>query len=188
MTETIPVPVPVTTDPGTRPTLTTPRLTLAPHTLADYDESCRLWGDADVVRYISGTPSTRGEVWQRLLRYAGHWALLGYGYFVVREAASGRFVGEVGLADFHRDIDPPLTAPEAGWVLLPEMQGKGYATEALKAVLAWGERARGMTRFQAIVDERHAASIAVAARCGFAESHRATFLGESVLVLARTGG
>ncbi|MEQ9812592.1 MAG: GNAT family N-acetyltransferase [Azospirillaceae bacterium] len=176
------------TEPGTRPTLTTPRLSLAPHTLADYEDSCRLWGDAEVVRYISGTPSTRSEVWQRLLRYAGHWELLGYGFFVLREAATGRFVGEVGLADFHRDIEPPLTAPEAGWVLVPEMQGRGYATEALAAVLAWGERARGMTRFQAIVDERHAASIAVAARCGFTESHRADFHGDAVVVLDRAAG
>jgi len=45
-----------------------------------------------------------------LLRYAGHWALAGYGYWIVEERESGRPVGEVGLADFRREISPPLAA------------------------------------------------------------------------------
>jgi RimJ/RimL family protein N-acetyltransferase len=71
------------------PLLTTSRLTLRPHTRDDFLESYAMWSDPEVIRYIGGKPFTREEVWARLLRYAGHWAMLGYGYWVVREKESG---------------------------------------------------------------------------------------------------
>src|SRR3546814_17524593 len=49
-------------------------------------------------------PLSPEEAWNRLLRYAGHWTLLGYGIFAVVEKASGRFIGETGIADFHRGL------------------------------------------------------------------------------------
>ena len=101
-------------------TLTTPHLTLRPHTRDDFLDSFSMWSDPEVVRYIGGKPFTREEVWARLLRYAGHWALLDYGYWVVRETDTGRFVGEVGFADFQREIEPSLAGtPEMGWALSP---------------------------------------------------------------------
>jgi len=75
-----------------------------------------------------------------LLRYAGHWALLGYGYWVAEEKSTGAFVGELGFADYKRDLQPALPeVPEAGWVLMPWAHGKGYATEAVRAIALWGD-------------------------------------------------
>ena len=88
----------------------TDRLILRPHVREDFDESYALWSDETVTRFIGGKPFSREEVWTRLLRYAGHWALLGYGYWVIREKNSGRFVGEIGFADYQREIEPPLIA------------------------------------------------------------------------------
>jgi RimJ/RimL family protein N-acetyltransferase len=90
------------------PALDTGRLTLRGHTPDDFDECAAMWGDPQVTRYIGGRPSTQEEVWTRLLRYAGMWALLGLGYWVVRERETGRFVGEVGFSDFRREMTPPL--------------------------------------------------------------------------------
>ncbi len=115
------------------PELETDRLILRPHVREDFDESYALWSDETVTRFIGGKPFSREEVWSRLLRYAGHWALLGYGYWVIREKNSGRFVGEIGFADYQRDIEPPLGAPEIGWALMPSMHGIGYATEDHRA-------------------------------------------------------
>jgi RimJ/RimL family protein N-acetyltransferase len=62
----------------------------------------------------------RGRGLRRLLRYVGHWAVLGFGYWVVEEKASGEFVGETGFADYRREMKPSLDgAPEIGWVLTP---------------------------------------------------------------------
>src|SRR5258706_15414003 len=113
------------------PTFETPRMIFRPHGLEDFEDCAAMWADPLVARYLSGKPSTREESWARLTRYAGHWKLLGFGYWAVREKASGRFVGDVGLSNFHRDITPSLDGqPEAGWVLTSSAQGLGFATEA----------------------------------------------------------
>jgi RimJ/RimL family protein N-acetyltransferase len=62
---------------------------------------------------------------------------LSYGYWAVEEKTSGRYVGELGFADFKRDIVPSIEGmPELGWALVPQFHGKGYATEALRAAVA----------------------------------------------------
>ncbi len=107
------------------PEIITDRLRMRRHLIDDFDASLAMWSDPAVTRYIGGRPSTAEEVWSRLLRYVGHWELLGYGYWVVVDRASRRFIGEVGFADFRREINPPLDAPEAGWVLASWAAGNG---------------------------------------------------------------
>lgn len=160
------------------PSVDTERLTLRGHRLEDFEESFAMWGNPDVTRHIGGKPSTREECWARLLRYVGHWDVLGFGYWVVREKATGRFLGEVGLADFQRDIQPSLGgAKEAGWALVPEAQGKGYATEAVRAMLAWADGRFGPERIVCLIDPGNAASVKVADRCGFREFALGTYKG-----------
>jgi RimJ/RimL family protein N-acetyltransferase len=95
------------------PTLETERLSLEGHKLQDLPDCRALWMDPMVTRFIGGKPSTSQEVWHRLLRYVGHWAVLGFGYWVASEKASGRFVGEVGFADWKRDLDPAVGSPSS---------------------------------------------------------------------------
>src|ERR1041384_8238346 len=122
------------------PVLETERLTLRGHRAGDLEDSLAMWSDPRVTQHITGKPFNREEVWARLLRYLGHWQVMGYGLWVVSERATGRFIGEVGLADFKREL--PISfdgAPEAGWVLGSPAHGQGYATEAMSAVLAWAD-------------------------------------------------
>ncbi|HEX5753099.1 MAG TPA: GNAT family N-acetyltransferase [Archangium sp.] len=171
------------------PDIDTERLTMRCSRLEDFEDSHALWSDPQVVRYITGKPSTSEETWFRLLRNAGHWQLLGFGYWVVREKSTGRFVGEVGLADFRRDITPSLGgAREAGWVLAPWAQGKGFATEAVRAGLRWAEERFGPERVVCLIDPRNEASVKVAHRCGFREFARSTYKGEPSMMLERLPG
>jgi RimJ/RimL family protein N-acetyltransferase len=126
-------------------------------------------------------------VWSKLLRYVGHWRLLGFGYWVVVERASGRFVGEVGLADFRRELSPPLgDGPEAGWVLASWAHGAGFATEAVQAAIAWGEGRFGAgARMTSVIDPENLASIRVALKCGFKELRRTTYKGSAAVVFER---
>jgi len=170
------------------PALTTERLTLRGHRRDDFDALAALWGDPQTVRHISVKPSTPAESWARLMNSAGHWALQGFGFWAVEERASGRYLGDIGLADFKRGLGPRFDGtPEAGWVLAGECHGKGYATEAVQAALAWGEAAIGLRRCVCMIAPEHAASLRVAEKCGFRPFAEAEFKGSPVMLLERLG-
>lgn len=164
----------------------TERLTMRPHCLDDFAASAKLWADDDVVRHITGRPSTREESWGRLLRYIGQWQALGFGYWVVSETASGAFVGEVGFGEYHREIEPPLEGiPELGWVVMPAAQGKGYATEAVRAAISWAQEHLAATRTACIIDPENRVSIRVAEKCGFRFVRETTYRGQPTLLFER---
>ena len=166
------------------PVLETARLTLRAHRASVLDAVLALWSDPGVVRHIGGIPATREEAWGRLLRYAGHWALAGHGFWQIRERATDRCVGDVGLADFQRGLALAFdTAPEVGWVLAPWSHGAGYATEAMTAVLAWAAPAHPRT--VCIIHPDNAASLRLAAKLGYRELGRDTYHGSPVVAFER---
>ena len=168
------------------PILETERLILRRHRAGDLADCAAMWAEPEIVRHISGRPSTIEESWGRLLRYVGHWALLGFGYWVVEERATGAFLGEVGFADYRRDIEPRLDGmPELGWVLASHAHGRGFATEAARAVIAWGDAHLGAAHIACIVAPEHTASIRVAEKCGFRLLQATTYKGEPTLMFMR---
>ncbi len=172
--------------PSDIPVLETPRLRLRGHAIADFAGLAALWADPAVTRHISGKPSTPEESWARLLRYVGHWALQGFGFWAIEERASGAYVGETGFADFRRQMEPALGAtPEIGWVLSGAVHGKGYATEAVQAALAWGDAQWGSRPTVCIVAPDNLASIHVARKCGYRERERGSYRGEPTIIFER---
>jgi len=155
------------------PILETDRLILRPHLLSDYADCLALWSAPNTVRFIGGKVQSEQEVWFRLLRYAGMWALLGFGFWVFEEKATGRYVGEGGLLDARRGIAALDGKPEIGWVLTPDAGGKGYATEAVRAVTRWADSVLKVPVTACIIEPENVASIGVAAKCGYAEASRA---------------
>ncbi|WP_342251170.1 GNAT family N-acetyltransferase [Sphingomonas sp. OTU376] len=124
--------------------LDTARLTIRPHLLDDYRDLCGLYRDQAVTRYIRGLSADGEEAWHRLLRHIGHWRALGYGMFAVRRRSDGRLIGKVGLADFHRGLGAGFDGqPEAAWLFEGEAHGKGFAAEAMPAVLEWFDATSG---------------------------------------------
>jgi RimJ/RimL family protein N-acetyltransferase len=181
---------------GEVPVIETERLRLRGHRPEDFADSAKMWADPTVTRYIGGKPLSEEEVWTRLLRYVGHWCWLGFGYWLVEEKATGSFAGEMGFADWKRDITPSFHGvPEVGWVFATRVHGKGYATEAVRAALTWGDARFGINhlgwdysrlwRMVCIIHPEHARSIRVAQKCGFQELQRTTYQGEPTILFAR---
>ncbi len=168
------------------PVLQSDRLRLRAPTLDDFAQSYAMWSDPLVTRFIAGRPSTREEVWARLLRYIGHWHAMGYGYWVVETAETGDFVGEVGFGDYRRDIVPSLDGiPEIGWVLTPRAQGRGLGYEAARTALAWRDAALPRGETVCIVAPEHAPSLRIAEKLGFRVSGNAIYHGDPTVVLRR---
>lgn len=150
------------------PTLETARLTLRPHHVDDYAACRSLWADAQVVQHIGGVPQDAQAVWFRLLRYAGMWAMLGYGMWAIEDRDSGAFLGEAGLLSAARGLPELDGVPEAGWVLTPAAWGRGVASEAMTAVLTWADAQVEAPSLRCIIHPDNAASIKVAEKLGFA--------------------
>lgn len=168
------------------PVLETDRLRLRAHRLEDFGDCLALWSDPEVTRFIGGKPLCGEEVWARILRYAGHWKMLHYGYWLIEEARSGRFVGELGFADFKRQIDPSFEGiPEIGWALIPWAQGKGYATEALRRAVIWGDGHFGGAATGCLINPDNGASIRVAEKGGYQEYCRTFYKDHPAVVYRR---
>jgi RimJ/RimL family protein N-acetyltransferase len=171
------------------PVLETERLNLRGHHLDDFALSAAMWADPIVTRHF-GHSLTEEESWTRFLRYVGHWALLGFGYWVVEEKATGDFIGEMGFADYKRDIQSSVPlAPEIGWVFSSASHGKGYATEAVRAALSWADKQSSVpfhsSRTTCIIHPDNVPSIRVAEKCGYREFERTSYKGHSAILFVR---
>jgi RimJ/RimL family protein N-acetyltransferase len=166
--------------------LETARLILRPFRAGDVDAQAAMMGDAQVMRYLGGQPLTREEAWRKLLCGNGLWSLFGYGYWAVERREDGRMIGQVGFADFKRDIVPATeTIPEMGWLFAAAASGQGYATEAAAAALAWADSVLDAAEIVAIIDAENGASIRIAEKSGFATREPASYRGEPILLFRR---
>ena len=67
-----------------------------------------------------------------------------------------------------RDLDLAYQRlPKAGWVISPNWAGRGYATEAMRAVYAWFDAAMPGSNSFCMITPENAASIKVAERLGY---------------------
>lgn len=143
-------------------TLETERLILRNYRLSDFEDHFRLCADADVMRYLlGGKPMSRLEAWRHMAFLVGHWELLGYGYFVAIEKATGKFAGRIGFTN-------PEGWPgfEVGWSILPEFQGRGLATEGGRFLIQYAFDEMGRDHVISVIHPENKASIRVAEKLG----------------------
>lgn len=116
--------------------ITTKNLLLRQWQDSDYDAFARLNADANNMRFFPA-PLAREESDHLANRCRELINQRGWGFWAVEEVFSGQFIGCVGLhtPDYQLPVSPCV---EVGWRLLPEFQGKGYATEAAQAALYFG--------------------------------------------------
>lgn len=145
-----------------------------------------MWSNPQVTQYIGGKPSTKTQTWARLQAYIGHWALLGFGYWVIETKDTRQFVGEVGLADFKRDIAASMkNDPEIGFALAPAFHGKGIATESVQAVVSWADENLPSGRTVCLIDPQNVASRRVVEKCGYHVFEAGTYNDMPALFLER---
>lgn len=143
----------------------TDRLTLRPFIAADFEAIHAMRSDPEVVRYLYEEPFSPEQTRQSLARKIASTAWVNEDDWLgaaVVERASGLTVGDVGL---HWVSERDRTA-EIGFTFHPGRQGKGYATEAARAMVDWAFTGAGMHRVIGRTEARNAASARVLEKLG----------------------
>ena len=170
---------------ATAPVLETERLRLRPHRVEDFAASFAMWSNPEVTRFI-GPPTTETRAWMNLSLTAGQWSLLGFGYWAVEERETSLFVGECGFLDLKRPLaDSMRNVPEAGWVFDPRGHGRGYATEAMRAAIAWGDATFASPRTVCLINSENRASFRVAEKCGYVPFDTTIYLETPITLFER---
>lgn len=168
--------------------IATDRLILAPHCPEDVEDCINMWSDPRVVRLIRPEPFSAGETWARVLRYAGHWAFAGIGYWTIRSRETNIFFGELGFAYTRRILSDGYSGlPEFGCTLMARAHGKGIAFEATQAALHWMDTIAYNQQTVAITDRSNLSAMKLAERVGYRSVGEISFNSLPFAVLARQG-
>ena len=154
--------------------LETERLILRKPEPGDRDGYVPIWGDPEVVRFLSGTTIGPDKVPRAIDGMLRHWDRHGVGLFSVIRKEDGQLVGRVGyllwdterwVSAMHEELDGELEL-EIGWTVARAYWNQGYATEAALACRdhAFGELARD--RVISLIARENVASIRVADKIG----------------------
>jgi RimJ/RimL family protein N-acetyltransferase len=151
------------------PTLDTPRLRLRWLTADDGPALLAVFGDPAVCRYWSRPPladlAAADALREEIVRLFAERSLFQWG---IAERATDRVVGTGTLAA----LSAEHRRAEVGFALARAVWGRGYATEALAALLAFAFDALALHRVEADVDPRNVASVRVLERAGFVHEGR----------------
>jgi RimJ/RimL family protein N-acetyltransferase len=137
----------------------TERLVLRPHEPGDADAFVDAWASEEWTSLLLSRPMNRAEVHEMVRRRTqpGDPRILG---LVVEH--DGEVVGDSML---HLQ-GTGLSEGEIGWTILPQHAGRGFATEAARAVLRLAFEHYGLRRVVANLDARNARSAALCERLG----------------------
>ena len=141
----------------------TERLRLRAHRPDDLEALLSYYSDPEVARYIPWEPWSRTEAEEHLQKRLQRTGIDGpdsvLGLVVELEA---RVIGDVVLWP----ADETLARGEMGWAFHPAVAGRGYATEAVRALIGIAFGTYGMRRVIAQLDPRNAPSARLCERVG----------------------
>ena len=145
-------------------TLLTERLLLRRSHAGDADMISAYRSDPDVRRQQgwdrTDPDGVRAEIEEMAAREPG--APGGWVQFSVEERASGKLVGDVGLSP--ADDEPGVI--KVGYTIDPAYQGRGYATEAVGALIAYSFETLEADVVRAYADAENTPSIRVMEKSG----------------------
>jgi RimJ/RimL family protein N-acetyltransferase len=142
--------------------LVTERLLVRPIEPGDEDALHEVWSHPDVLAALGHDgPWPRAASHDRVETKMAHQARHGFAVWAVLERDGGRVVGETGLQLL--EGGPEV---EVGWRIHPDVQGRGYATEAAGAAIAAGFEQLGLERLVAVVEPGNVASRRVTEKLG----------------------
>lgn len=141
--------------------LETGRLRLRPFEHDDWRAMHEHFSDEECTRFTFRRALTEAGTWRAMASMVGHWQLRGYGPYAVAEKSTGIVLGTVGL---WYPLEWP--EPEIKWALARRHWGRGYASEAVRAVQRMAHESMPDLRLISLIDSRNVSSIRLALAVG----------------------
>ena len=145
------------------PDLRTDRLTLRSWRESDVLPWAEMNADPQVREHL-GDLLTRAQSAASAARFQAQLDERGFGFWAVEVRSTGKFIGFTGLDQV--DEDMPFAGVEIGWRLARSAWGRGYATEAALASLAFGFGSLALPEILAVTTVTNLRSQAVMRRIG----------------------
>lgn len=144
--------------------LETERLILRQWREADFEPFAAMSRDPEVMRWLGGV-LTDERARAYMDRAHDAFAQLGMGRYAIERRSDGAFIGACGLMPSFEELPiPPFI--DMGWRLSRQAWGRGYATEAARAVLEDGFTRLDLPEIDAITAAVNLRSRAVMERLG----------------------
>jgi ribosomal-protein-alanine N-acetyltransferase len=128
----------------------------------DMEDAFAIYGDAETMRFIPCGALTREQTERLVLRMIERDEQQGHGIWPVVHKEDQRVIGACGITPIPGH-EPDI---EIAWIYNKAYHGRGYATEAARAVMDFAFSELKITRLYALIDRLNGPSIAVANRLG----------------------
>jgi RimJ/RimL family protein N-acetyltransferase len=164
--------------------LATIRLSLVPFDIDHVDGLNAMNADPEVMRYLTARLETRDDTVALVQRVQRHWATFGHSWWSLIDRETRQLVGAAVLQHLRRAAapEPDATCPlEVGWRLRRDCWGRGFATEAARAVVEFAFATQDADELLAVCNPDNRASAQVMRRLGMQECGLQTWYGSSLL-------
>ena len=152
-----------TPTPPPLPTIESERLRLRELREDDADALFALFSDVEVMRFWSGAPWTsRDQALAHIARMNGGRSQVEYYPWAIARADDDALIGTMSLFELQREHARAMV----GYALMPSQQGRGYATEALRAALRFAFELLELERIEIDIDPDNTPSRRLVERCG----------------------
>jgi [ribosomal protein S5]-alanine N-acetyltransferase len=154
--------------------IVTDRLELRPFEASDAERVHSVYSDPEVMRHVGEGPVADIATTRAMLAdYVAHQREYGFSFWALIESASGALIGDAGLY-LQKGSGPEV---ELGFTLGRPWWGRGYATEAGEACLAFAFDQVRLAEAVAVADLVNAASQRVLEKLGMARAGTRTAYG-----------
>lgn len=153
------------TDFDFEPVLETERLMLRAIRPGDAELQIRDLNTPAMMEHLGG-PATLETIQEKHKRTIALHAREGFSFLFVIERETGELVGHCGLKRVDHEAARNIGDVEIGWVIREDRWRRGYAMEAIRAVLAWAFDTHGAPHVVALTSVRNEPSWRMMERLG----------------------
>lgn len=145
----------------------TGRLLIRETTMEDFDALYELYQDPAITRFMPGMDEDKEEERRQMELYIHNmYAFYGYGLWSIIEKKTGRLIGRAGLENGHLKGRNVI---ELGYMLGTPYQGKGFAYEAVRAIISYAFEVVGVKKLYVVISRNNLRSLRLVRKLGFRE-------------------